>query len=120
MYNCIGSTLHLHLHILPLLLQISFHYEPLEYNEKIKDAYLMGPAAFMTNADNPIFTIAEWADDIGILYHLFGFYEFLPHYDFITWIGHIFCDVAGNEALASLCENIVFIFTGINEAQLNM
>jgi hypothetical protein len=80
----------------------------------------MGPAAFMTNADNPIFTIADWADDIGILYHLFGFYEFLPHYDFITWIGHIFCDIAGNEALAGLCENIVFIFTGINEAQLNM
>ena len=80
----------------------------------------MGPAAFMTNADNPIFTIADWADDIGILYHLFGFYEFLPHYDFITQIGHIFCDIAGNEPQAGLCENIVFIFPGINEAQLNM
>ena len=91
-----------------------------EYNAKIKDAYLMGPAAFMTNADNPIFTIADWADDIGILYHLFGFYEFLPHYDFITWLGHTFCDITGNEALGALCENIVFIVTGINEAQLNM
>ncbi len=80
----------------------------------------MGPAAIMKAANNPIFTIAEWADNIEILYHLFGFYEFLPHYDIITWIGHLFCDVEGNEALAQLCENIVFLFSGINEAQLNM
>lgn len=91
-----------------------------EYNEKIIDAYLMGPAVFMTSADNPIFTIASWANNIEILYHLFGLYEFLPHYELITWIGQIFCDIEGNQALAALCENIVFITTGINEAQFNM
>ena len=80
----------------------------------------MGPAAFMTGADNFMLTIANWAGDLQILYHIFGFYEFLPHYDTITWIGHYFCDVAGNEILASLCENFVFLFSGINEAQLNM
>ena len=80
----------------------------------------MGPAAFMTKADNPIFTISEWAGNIEILFHLFGFYEFLPHYEIISWIGDFFCDVSGNEILAALCENIVFIVSGINEAQLNM
>lgn len=99
---------------------IVFLAELPEYNDKIIDAYLMGPAVFMTAANNPIFTIASWAHDIEVLYHLFGFYEFLPHYEIITWIGHYFCDVAGNQALAALCENIVFIVSGINEAQLNM
>ena len=80
----------------------------------------MAPPAYMTAASNPIFTIAEWAGNVEILFHIFGFYEFLPHYDVISWIGHFFCDLSGNEGLAILCENIAFILTGINEAQLNM
>ena len=91
-----------------------------EYNDKIHDAFLLAPPAFMTNADNPIFLIAEWAGNIEILFHLFGFYEFLPHYEVISWIGHYFCDLDEHHALAVLCENIVFIVAGINEAQLNM
>ena len=26
-----------------------------------------------------------------ILYHLFGLYEFLPHLDVETWLGHLIC-----------------------------
>ena len=91
-----------------------------EYNNKIAGAYLMGPAVTMTNANNPIFLISEWAGNVEILFHLFGQYEFLPHYDIISWIAHFFCDVTGNAILGELCENIVFLVTGINEAQLNM
>ena len=91
-----------------------------EYNSKISDAYLMGPAVTMTNANNPIFIISELAGSVEFLFHVFGMYEFLPHYDFITSIAHIFCDVTGNAILGELCENIVFLVTGINEAQLNM
>ena len=91
-----------------------------EYNEKVKEAYLMGPAAFMKQASNPIFVIAGWGDTLDYFYHIFGLYEFLPHWEFIDLISHFFCNVEDNPILGSLCENIVFLFTGINEAQLNM
>lgn len=91
-----------------------------EYNDKIAGAYLMGPAVYMTNVNNPITIIASWGETLEILYHFFGFYEFLPHYEFIQWVAHFFCNVEDNPVVGSLCENIVFLFTGINEAQLNM
>ena len=80
----------------------------------------MGPTAFMTTADNIMFKIAKWAGGIQILYHLFGFYEFLPNNNKISWIGRFLCDVADNEIFASLCENFFFLFSAINEAQLNV
>ena len=91
-----------------------------EYNDKIAGSYLMGPAVFMENTDNPIFIIASWGDTLDFFYHFFGFYEFLPHWDFIQYISHFFCNVEDNPVVGGLCENIVFLFTGINEAQLNM
>lgn len=91
-----------------------------EYNNKIKDAYLMGPAVFMTHANNPIFWLAEWADDIMDLYHLFGLYEFLPHSDLMTWLGHVVCNVEEHPIMADLCANAAFLLMGINLNQLNM
>ena len=90
-----------------------------EYNDKIIDAYLLGPAAYMSHANNIIFKIAEFADDLNILLHLLGQWEFLPHSDFMTWLGHFICNVQDHPIYGGACENFVFLLFGINPEQLN-
>jgi len=89
-----------------------------EYNEKIRLGSLLAPPAYMSHAPNFIFQIATLADDIQILYHLFGFAEFLPHYDFITWFGHLVCS-DDHPYLQTVCMNFGFAFLGFNPGQLN-
>ena len=89
-----------------------------EYNEKIRLGTLLAPPAYMSHAPNPIFQIASLAGDIQILYHLFGFAEFLPHYDFITWLGHLLCS-DDHPLLQTVCMNMGFLFMGFNPGQLN-
>ena len=89
-----------------------------EYNEKIRLGTLLAPAAYMFHAPNIIFQIASFAEDVSILYHLFGFAEFLPHYDIITWIGHLVCS-DDHPLLQTACMNIGFSLLGFNPGQLN-
>ena len=89
-----------------------------EYNDKIRLGSLLAPPAYMSHAPNFIFQIATIADDISILYHLFGFAEFLPHYDFITWFGHLVCS-DDHPMLQTVCMNFGFAFLGFNPGQLN-
>lgn len=90
-----------------------------EYNEKLHGAYLLAPPAYMSHAFNPIFLIAQWAGDIEVLFHLFGMWEFIPHYEIISWMAHLFCDVDDHPLNSILCENIAFIIAGVNKSQLN-
>merc|ERR1719244_1351640 len=62
-----------------------------EYNDKIRVGVLLAPPAYMSHGSSPIFQLAQWGDGIDTLYHLFGLYEFLPHMDIISMIGHLFC-----------------------------
>jgi len=89
-----------------------------EYNEKIISSFLLAPAAYMDNAYDPILAISAWADDIEIIYNLFGFYEFLPHMEILTWLGHHFCSDA-HPIYQELCTNAAFLFFGFNPDLLN-
>jgi len=89
-----------------------------EYNEKVKLGFLLAPPAYMSHAPSIIFQIASWANDIEILYHLFGFYEFLPHLDVETWLGHLICS-DDHPLLQTVCMNIGFLLLGFNPGQLN-
>ena len=89
-----------------------------EYNQNIRLGTFLGPAAYMSYAPNIIFQLAAWADDIQILYHIFGFAEFLPHYDIITAIGHLVCS-DDHPLLQTVCMNIGFAILGFNPGQLN-
>ena len=73
----------------------------------------------MGHAYNPIFQLASIAGDLEILFHLFGMWEFLPHYDVISWLGHFFCDVDDHPLNSILCENIAFIIVGVNKDEMN-
>jgi len=89
-----------------------------EYNQKIRLGTLLAPPAFMEHGTNPIFTLSKWAGDINILYHLFGLYEFLPHSEVISYLGHLFC--SDEHPLDQyLCYNIGFILLGFTKGQLN-
>ena len=90
-----------------------------EYNDKIHGAYLLAPPIYMTHASNLIFQLAQAAGSIEILFHLFGQYEFLPHSNIISWLGHFYCDTFQHPVLGSLCENIAFIIAGVDKTQLN-
>ena len=90
-----------------------------EYNEKIMAGFLMAPAVFMNTAYNSIMKLAEWAETIEDLYHLFGFYEFLPHPDLVTWLGHEVCNEEEHPIYTDVCTNILFLLYGINPDQLN-
>jgi len=89
-----------------------------EYNAKVRLGVLLAPPAFMSHAPSLIFQLAKWAGDIQVLYHLFGFAEFLPHYDFITWLGHLVCS-DDHPLLQTVCMNIGFSILGFNPDQLN-
>jgi len=89
-----------------------------DYNDKIKLGTLLAPPAYMSHAPNIIFQIASWAGDIQILYHLFGFAEFLPHTDIETWLGHLVCS-DDHPLLQTVCMNIGFAILGFNPGQLN-
>merc|ERR1719239_413468 len=89
-----------------------------EYNEKIRVSALMAPPAFMSHATSPIFLLSSMGNNIQILYHLFGLYEFLPHMDVISWIAHAFCG-DDHPLTGMLCENIGFSLLGFNPDQLN-
>ena len=73
----------------------------------------------MTTAPNPIFILAQWADELEDLYHWFGYYEFIPHYLVISWLGHVVCNSDDHPYWGSLCLNIAFLIGGINPDQLN-
>jgi len=89
-----------------------------EYNEKVKLGFLLAPPAYMSHAPSIIFQIASWANDVEILYHLFGLYEFLPHLDVETWLGHLICS-DDHPLLQTVCMNIGFLLMGFNPGQLN-
>jgi len=89
-----------------------------EYNEKVRLGILLAPPAFMEHGSNPIFAISQWAGGIDILYHLFGRYEFLPHMEIISILGHLYCSDE-HPLNQYFCYNIAFILLGFTPGQLN-
>ena len=89
-----------------------------EYINVIEAGYLLAPAVFMTNADNPIFLLTQLAETIEDIFHWLGLYEFLPSSPLIAWLAHQVCDdsSAGD---VDICSNFAFAFFGINPDQFN-
>jgi len=97
-----------------------------EYNKKVKLGFLLAPAAFMSHSPNIIFQISSLADDIEVLYQLFGLYEFLPHRNVERWLGKHICGSIilpllseAHPLLKTVCMNIGFSLLGFTPGQLN-
>jgi len=89
-----------------------------EYNDKIKLGVLLAPPAYMSHSVNIIFQLAAYANDIEILYHLFGYYVFFPHTEVISWFAHLYCS-DDHPDLQTVCMNIAFNILGFTPEQLN-
>ncbi|XP_026542540.1 lipase member K-like isoform X1 [Notechis scutatus] len=82
---------------------------------KIKLYLALAPVATVKNAKTPLAQLAKLSDiEIKIL---FGRKEFSPK----TYFGTLFStNVCSQEALASICSNLLFVLNGYNEENLNM
>ncbi|PBC29636.1 Lipase [Apis cerana cerana] len=89
-----------------------------EYQNKIIASFSMAPAVFMSRTNNPLFKIlAPFSNDIKYLTKLIGMYEFKPTNKLIQMLGKKLCKEG--ELLQPICQNIVFLFGGIDK-ELNM
>jgi len=90
-----------------------------EYNEKIKGAFMLAPVASTDNMKSPIHLISPYADDIQWLLEFIGTGEFLPTTKFLNWVGGIVCDDE-TKWIPEICENVLFLIAGYDEAKFNM
>ncbi|XP_043796542.1 lipase 3-like [Apis laboriosa] len=85
-----------------------------EYQNKIIASFSMAPAVFMSRTNNPLFQIlAPFSNDIKCLTKLIGLYEFKPSNKLIQMLGKKMCK--DGELLQPICQNIVFLFGGIDK-----
>uniref|UniRef100_A0A670ZGQ5 AB hydrolase-1 domain-containing protein n=1 Tax=Pseudonaja textilis TaxID=8673 RepID=A0A670ZGQ5_PSETE len=83
---------------------------------KIKLYVALAPVATVKNAKTPLAQLAKLSD-IEIKVCGLGDFEFLPK----TYFGTLFSTkVCSQEALASICSNLLFVLNGFNEENLNM
>ena len=93
-----------------------------EYNDKIAGAYFLAPAVYMNNVKTPLAFMSKWSEIFEEWYHhLTGFYEHLPGFSFIQWLGVKLCSVE-NIIARKKCAIFSFFFNGIygiNESNVN-
>jgi len=85
--------------------------------DKIELAVFLGPAAYMAHMQSPISFLAPFLDDIEWVADHVGTGEFLPSNYLMDWIAAFTC--TGDGVPEFICENIVFLLAGYDEAQLN-
>lgn len=76
----------------------------------------LAPVAYLDGMISPIRLLAPFADDIELLFDIFGVRDFLPSDSVIKWLAR---NVCSKEIPVILCENIMFILGGYDEKQMN-
>jgi len=87
-----------------------------EYQEKIILANFLAPIAFVDHMTSPLRYIAPFAGSIDWILEFLGVGEFFPSNAFMNWIAAFFCDEG---IFQGICENVVFVLCGFDEAQTN-
>ncbi|RXG57054.1 hypothetical protein Avbf_15707 [Armadillidium vulgare] len=88
-----------------------------EYKDKIKAAALLGPVAYNDHCTGPMRLLGNYSDDMDRLFSDFGHYEFWPSDEMWHYIADNFCGEDDPEEAA--CENMIFLFCGYDEEELN-
>lgn len=87
-----------------------------EYNDKIEAMIALAPVANVTYMTSPIRAVAPFALDLQLILKLLGQNEFMPG----DVLSHIFSDMfCGTKITRPLCENVSFLFGGVESKQLN-
>jgi lysosomal acid lipase/cholesteryl ester hydrolase len=87
-----------------------------DFAKKIKQFYALGPVATVKNLMGPLSWIAPFTNEIDLLCEIFGYNEFLPNSIWMDMMAALFC---GDEAIAGLCDDVLFLIAGPDSTQLN-
>ncbi|KAK7069841.1 hypothetical protein SK128_009354 [Halocaridina rubra] len=88
-----------------------------EYNQKVKAMAGLAPVAYLDNAIGPITYIAQYTDQLEIIFDLLGVGELLPSNDLMDNLAENFCDK--NSTFAEICYNFLFLLCGPDADELN-
>ncbi|XP_037513150.1 lysosomal acid lipase/cholesteryl ester hydrolase [Rhipicephalus sanguineus] len=88
-----------------------------EYNKKIQLFSAMGPVTNVTYMTSPVRLLAPFAKDAGVLFRLFGDYDFLPNNWFMRFLAKTMCKY---HALREVCEDAIFLIVGTDMHELNV
>jgi len=87
------------------------------YNSKIQLMIALAPVAYVQYIKSPVRLLAPFAAEAEIMEMMFGDREFLPHAGLVNIFRNYVCHLEPLEDL--ICENIVFLMSGFDRAQLN-
>ncbi|TMW54873.1 hypothetical protein DOY81_000106 [Sarcophaga bullata] len=89
-----------------------------KYNEKIKSAHLLGPAAYMGNMKSPLTrAFAPILGQPNAIVELCGSMEFMPSNKFKQDLGIEMCQA--NSPYVEMCANEIFLIGGYDSEQLD-
>jgi len=86
-----------------------------EFSNKISSFIALAPAGFVTHATSPLRYITYVANDIKLVYWLFGDGDFLPHAGLIEMIAKMACPHD-----EKYCENLYFLIGGTDFSNTNI
>lgn len=87
-----------------------------EYQEKIHLANFLAPVAFVDHMQSPIKYLAPFTHSIEWILNFLGGGEFLPSNFIMDLLASYVCD---SSSLEAVCESVLFILGGFDEAQMN-
>ncbi|KAL3207490.1 hypothetical protein MRX96_039654 [Rhipicephalus microplus] len=88
-----------------------------EYNKKIQLFNAMGPVTNVTFMTSPVRLLAPFAKDAGMLFKLFGDYDFLPNNWFMRFLAKTMCKY---HVLREVCEDAIFLIVGTDMHEFNV
>nr|XP_037283582.1 lysosomal acid lipase/cholesteryl ester hydrolase-like [Rhipicephalus microplus] len=88
-----------------------------EYNKKIQLFNAMGPVTNVTFMTSPVRLLAPFAKDAGVLFKLFGDYDFLPNNWFMRFLAKTMCKY---HVLREVCEGVIFLIVGTDMHEFNV
>ncbi|KAL3198754.1 hypothetical protein MRX96_053763, partial [Rhipicephalus microplus] len=77
----------------------------------------MGPVTNVTFMTSPVRLLAPFAKDAGMLFKLFGDYDFLPNNWFMRFLAKTMCKY---HVLREVCEDAIFLIVGTDMHEFNV
>jgi len=86
------------------------------FAQKIKKFFALGPVATVKDMYGPLAWLAPFTDELQMFLDFFGVDDFLPNSIWMDLMATLFC---GDEVVAGLCDDVLFLIAGPDSTQLN-
>merc|ERR1712121_434670 len=84
--------------------------------DKVELATFLAPVAYTAHMESPIKFLAPFTNQVQWITEFLGIGEFLPNNWIMNWLADHVCS---DNYLEFICENVVFLIAGFDEAQMN-